>query len=76
MSRDRRRSGLRVALLGRQQGDADLADSPAVDLFGGEPPPAVLDGLPRRRDVFERAEQEAAEGVPLLVGEVELRAPR
>ena len=56
--------------------DPHRADAAAVELLGGEPPAVELDRLADLGDVLERAEQEAADGVPLLVGQVAGRAAR
>ena len=51
----------------RHVADPHAADAPAVDLVDGEPPPLVGDGLADVGHVLERAEDEPADGVPVLV---------
>ena len=46
--------------------------APAVELLDGEPPAVVHHRLPHVGDVLERAKDEPADGVPVLVGHVQV----
>ena len=60
----------------RDRHDRDRRDAPALDPLGAELEALEPHGLPRLGHVAEQVEHEAADGVPLGVGQLDARAPR